>query len=78
MILVPKAGTRSRMNRSLAHAPTNRMLKKSTSGVLGPLSCSRTPCTLRRTNKGRVLRNAESKLWPCWTGLFEHPALLLM
>ena len=45
-----------------------KMLKKSASGVLGPLSCSRTSCTLR----------ALKGLWPCWTVLFEHPALQLV
>ena len=43
------------------------MLKKTSSGVLALLPCSRTPCTLR----------ASKWLRPCWTDFFEHSLQLM-
>ncbi len=45
----------------LAWKGCGALLKKSASDVLGPLSCSRTPCTLR----------SPTGLWPCWTAFFN-------
>ena len=40
------------------------LFKKAASGVLGPLSSSRTPCTLR----------APKPLRPCWTAFLNSPS----
>jgi hypothetical protein len=53
------------------------MLKKSASGVLAILPCSRTPCTLRASNNGEAFQDLTSHLRPCWTDFFE-PSLQLM
>ena len=59
----------------------NRMLKKSASGVLGPLSCSRTPLYAPPA-KGPAALTVERRVlarrgWEGKKGLFEPPAWLL-
>ena len=53
----------------------NRLLKKTASGVLGPLSCSRTVVyAALATTVAPCGTQLICNLRPCWTGLFEQPA----